>query len=541
MKYAGLLFFSLLFILSIVMSCSEKTNNQQNSDRPAGYGTLACSIVDNETGEPIPARVYARGSDDSLYAAVECIEYERPNFGPRVGYTGRHFTTIGNTFTVYLPEGNAVIIIERGKEYIPLEENVVIKPGEKITWTYKLKRWISMADKGWYSGDTHVHRTLGELAGLLQAEDLNVAIPQTVWGNHREPDLDSWINKADRFGAISVDNHHVFSVLSHEIERFDAGAVLMHFTGKTEFKTSDFDDRSPTNLSLIEQTHNAGGYCDLEKPMWPESHIDVAVGKADFIGLCNNHMLYKSYLPEHPRLRTEFKSDYSDGVKGYVDYVLDLYYAYLNCGFKVMPSAGSASGVLPNPLGYNRVYVKNNGEFSYEKWFEGLKAGRCFATNGPMLFVTVDDRLPGETITVDTAKNNVYVSCEVYSANPIERLDIIRDGEVVFSVKPKLIDYSANIGIDIPFTESCWITVRCFEEVDDNVRFARSAPVFVNVQNKPFIPKEYAALYFFSKTEELIKAAETDDFKTPEARKATMEVYKQAKMIYSDLLKKAEK
>ena len=33
----------------------------------------------------------------------------------------------------------------------------------------------------------------------------------------------------------------------------------------------------------------------------------------------------------------------------------DIYYALLNCGLRIPPSAGSASGVLPNPVGYNRV------------------------------------------------------------------------------------------------------------------------------------------------------------------------------------------
>ena len=33
----------------------------------------------------------------------------------------------------------------------------------------------------WYSGDTHVHRTLDDLPNLLLAEDLNVGLPLTYW------------------------------------------------------------------------------------------------------------------------------------------------------------------------------------------------------------------------------------------------------------------------------------------------------------------------------------------------------------------------
>ena len=45
-------------------------------------------------------------------------------------------------------------------------------------------------------------------------------------------------------------------------------------------------------------------------------------------------------------------------------YTFDLYYTFLNCGFRVLPSAGSASGVMPVAPGYNRVYVKIEGAFS---------------------------------------------------------------------------------------------------------------------------------------------------------------------------------
>ncbi len=538
LSYAFHGFICACFVLQA--GCSEQNGRTTDySGRPAGYGTVIGTILDSSTNEPLLARIYAAGSDDSLYAAVDCLEYERPVFGPRIGYTGRHFTTTGNTVTVHLPQGTAHIRIERGKEYIPLDEAVQIKAGKTVSKTFPLTRWISMADRGWYSGDTHVHRRLADLPDLLRAEDLNVAVPQTVWGNRREPDLDSWIAKADELGMISVDDLHVFSVLSHEIERFHASAVLMHFTGKTELTTSGHDERTPTNLSLMEQTHDAGGYCDLEKPMWPESHIDVAVGKGDFIGLCNNHMLYKSYLPEHPRLRSEFRPDYEDGIRGYTDYVLDLYYAFLNCGFKVMPSAGSASGVLPNPLGYNRVYVRIDGEFSYEKWFDGLKAGRSFATNGPMLIMTVDGMPAGSTIIEDGDRHTAHVVCNLYSHRPLDRIEIIQDGKSVFSMKPKLLDYSAHIEADIPFHESGWIAVRCFEEAEDNVRFAHSAPVFVNMLSKPFRPKRYAAQYFLAKTKELIETAKKDDFTTPEIRKATMDVYEQALALYGDLVKRA--
>ncbi len=445
----------LLFLVPIILFGCSKGENQANhyTSRPLSYGTVIGTIIESENGKPVPARVYAIGSNDSVYMADKCLPYDRPNFGSRIGYSGRHFTTIGNTFTVHLPHGPATITIERGKEYIPIEEEVYISAGKTVKMQFNISRWIDMTSKGWYSGDLHVHRRLNNLADLMLAEDLNVALPQTNWNSSQEPGLDQWIEKADNSGAIKVDNLHVFSVFSSEIERFNHSALLMHHTGRTVIPVGEYHENGFPNVDLIEKTHETGGYADVEKPMWPESHIDVAVGKADFIGLANNHNTYKSYLPEHPRLRTEFKNDYPEGEQGYVQYVFDLYYAFLNCGFKVMPSAGSASGVLPNPLGYNRVYVKIDGEFTYDNWFKSLKAGRSFVTNGPILIMTVEGKQMGETVNIKGQK--AHIVCEIHSYKPIERLEIIQDGECIHTeISITLSDYYAVVESDIPFSES---------------------------------------------------------------------------------------
>ena len=67
----------------------------------------------------------------------------------------------------------------------------------------------------------------------------------------------------------------------------------------------------------------------------------------------------------------------------------EIYYHLLNAGLRLPPSAGSASGVLPNPVGHNRVYVGlGAGKLSYSAWLEGLRKGHCFVTNGPLLLAS---------------------------------------------------------------------------------------------------------------------------------------------------------
>ena len=86
--------------------------------------------------------------------------------------------------------------------------------------------------------------------------------------------------------------------------------------------------------------------------------------------------------------------------KPLIDFTLGMYYTLLNCGFRLRPTAGTASGVHPVPLGFGRVYVHLPDGFSYEAWMAGLDAGRSFVTTGPMLVVTANGRPVGASARV---------------------------------------------------------------------------------------------------------------------------------------------
>ncbi|PYT32918.1 MAG: hypothetical protein DMG57_00405 [Acidobacteria bacterium] len=94
-------------------------------------------------------------------------------------------------------------------------------------------------------------------------------------------------------------------------------------------------------------------------------------------------------LKERPEFNT---------VAGMPLWAMDVYYRFLNCGFRLPVSGGSASGVMASPLGYNRLYVKVSRPFSVNRWLSALKAGRNFATNGPMIFLTVNGQEPGASL-----------------------------------------------------------------------------------------------------------------------------------------------
>jgi hypothetical protein len=159
----------------------------------------------------------------------------------------------------------------------------------------------------------------------------------------------------------------------------------------------------------------------------------------------------------------------------------EIYYHLLNCGLRIPPSAGSASGVLPNPVGYDRVYVHVGPELTYEKWWEGLRAGRSFVTNGPLLRVRVAGQLPGHVFTAPAGEEvSLEVKSSLTTREPIRFLEVIKDGRVERKVPLEEWSRTGTLGT-VSFRASGWFLVRAITDNRKTFRFASTAPYYVEI------------------------------------------------------------
>src|SRR5262245_6159098 len=128
-------------------------------------------ILDADTGKSLPARVYVRAENGTWYFARSAakdgtaVEYSKKR-GPKS--VEMHTTLSAHPFLLDLPPGKYTVTVEHGKEYLPLSRTLTVGP-DPATETFRLKRWADMAALGWYSGETHVHRSLEELPNVLLA------------------------------------------------------------------------------------------------------------------------------------------------------------------------------------------------------------------------------------------------------------------------------------------------------------------------------------------------------------------------------------
>ncbi len=561
------LFRVLLCLLSACVACPAA--------EPVATVPVYGDITDAATGKALAARLYLRSDADGKWHFPRSV----PPFGSAVRYERKsgfntnsveyHTSLSAHQWVAELLPGNYTAMVERGKEYLPLTNRftVVARPVEV---KLPLKRWVNMAERGWFSGDAHNHRAPVELETAMLADDVNVALPMVDWTtvDTISPALSDRNMKGSYGGKpVVVDPTHVWYPRNTEYEIFRSGGknhtlgALLIVGHRERFDIPVFPLRR-----VSERAHAEGGLIDLEKHNWSGSMPIVPVLKPDLFELANNHHWRVEYgvrnwavpAPKWMKLAERGFGDGSgtDSELAWTHYGFESYYALLNCGFRLKPTAGTANGVHPVPLGFSRVYVHCEGGFSYEKWMKGLAEGRSFVTTGPMLMATVSTNFPD--FSVDVIESSAIGSVDRHSrkrpdrtirgAAPIElqvnwemmpqaltSVEVIVNGKLAERVlywptlnwsgeieTPKLGDacdalwrpfgrdrFSTGIHRPLPkarvlMKESGWVALRCFAVTDGHVRFAHTAPWWVEIEGKPLRPRREQADWFVQRTEEEI-------------------------------------
>lgn len=488
--------------------------------------SLTVAVIDADTQRPLPCRVYVHGGDGTWHfvrsAAPDgsAIEYRRQNQANKNSIE-MHTTVSAHPFSVDLPAGDYTLTIERAKEYFPHTQKVLIG-AEPVSFTVSLRRWIDMASLGWYSGDTHVHRTLDELPNVQLAEDLNVSFPLTYWVTRAFTAPAAGDKNASRIAEpnlIAIDSTHVIYPVNTEYEIFSVGE-RQHTLGAVfilNHKTP-FDLGAPPVGQIAQAARKQGGLLELDKHNWPWSMMLPPVMGVDLYELANNHLWRTEFAftrfaeapAEYMKVQTDEKG-FTE--KGWIQFGFENYYALLNCGFWMRPTAGTASGVHPVPLGFGRVYVKLEKGFSYEGWVEGLDKGRSFVTTGPMLMVTADGLEAGSILERQPAGEPVHICGTALSPRPLKRIEIVVNGDVVKAIEPENTETKAGARISridekIAIDGTSWIAVRCFQFDNDRVRFAHTGWFRVNVQDRPLRPRKEQVAYLIARVEAEIKRNE---------------------------------
>ena len=199
------------------------------------------------------------------------------------------------------------------------------------------------------------------------------------------------------------------------------------------------------------------------------------------------------------------KIDYLE-VVGFSDHLATsrVWYRLLNCGFRLPAGAGTDAmtnfASLRGPIGTNRVFVQSGLPIDRRSWYAALKAGRSFATNGPLLQLTLGGIGIGGELKVPVKGRRVAARVTFRSIVPIDHLELVRNGAVLASL-PLAGDRTAlDTVLQVPVSESGWYLLRAFsdkaiEPVLDIYPFATTSPIYATVGGKPVRSPEDARYF----------------------------------------------
>ncbi|NLF67666.1 MAG: hypothetical protein GX575_01285 [Candidatus Anammoximicrobium sp.] len=442
-------------------------------------GEFEIRVTDEDTGQLIPVRMHLRDSRG------------KPVRPPKLSFWHDHFILPGKAVLALRP-GTYTFEMERGPEYRIRTGNFEIRRGDADSREVTLQRFADMKQEGWWSGDLHVHRPVGEIELLMQAEDLHVA-PVITWWNA----ANAWAATAPPTTLLKrFDQNRFYHLMAGEDRR--GGGALLYFNGKQPLPIADAEREYPSSchyLRLVPEDPHV--HVAAEKPFWWDLPVWIAHGKIDSVGLCHSHMQRDGMSDDeawgNPRDRLLFPTPHGNGL-----WTQAIYYRLLDCGLRIPPSAGSGSGVAPNPVGYNRVYVCCGKELTYEAWWENLKAGQVVVTNGPLIRnPRLNGKLPGHVFQADAGQSlSLEATLNLSVRDKVDYLEIVKDGKAVHQVR--LQDW-AKAGGQLPpveFDRSGWILIRAVTGHPKTYRFASTGPWYVEIGNQRRISRKATQFFF---------------------------------------------
>ena len=371
------------------------------------------------------------------------------------------------------------------------------------------------AGQGWWDGDNHFHMNY---AGVyfntpkrLMEQGRSRRYPRPKQSDlqqgtadsghyslHREPDP---VSTPQRILFHAQEYHPPFWGHSTFLN-IKKHIVIPDYVG---YQNTVVDSLYPSNTVPFRVTRDQGGIAGYAHGAGPHFPVDLALENVDFVG--------------------------SQALQG-----MEALYRAWNCGYRVVASAGEDA--FPNfyrsyIIGSNRVYVRTGKTLDYDKWTEDFRAGRAFVTSGPLVFLKVNGKEPGDEIRLGDGNHKLSVEVEVKSIMPILDVELLWKGKPIKTVKGEAGQRTLRFTMPAEVTESGWFGVQTRAQygrtpIRRPFPFAATMPVWVIVGGKPVRSREDADFFVQWMDKSLARAMQESAWNNDQEREDTRRLYQEA-------------
>lgn len=381
-------------------------------------------LMRGENADASPARLAITRSDGHPIANPDGATFVDNQNGPVYFYTK-------GSANLRLPEGEYNIVATRGPFSLPEETTVRVVSGKKAEAVLDIRQIWSAQKAGLVSADHHVHLNgsgvneleLEDLLLLMQGEDLNYAAPMAWNQYNRFIDM-------DRVGQRASAKDGTTTLLSQEVRSDYHGHIGMIGATKT-FNPWFFGPTVPVygNRNL----HNGlvNPFATAQGAL--ATYVHSVSGDADpFDDLAGNGLPHELVIDGvlSDGMGLELVCQWTSPLG-----TAQAWYRFLNIG-RVMPgTAGTdmmANFYRAPAIGTARAYVPTtDAADGFASAIEQVRSGKGFVSTGPALLFDVGGEAPGSVV----GAGGRDWSLKLISVRPVDRVEIIVNGEVVQTLK----------------------------------------------------------------------------------------------------------
>jgi Tol biopolymer transport system component len=498
--------------------------------------------IRDSKGAAASARVSVTDAAGRFYAPASAWISADDSFDRHERQAEAHYFHATGEAWMDVPAGEVNIDILHGFERKFEQRHITATAGQTAELKVNLDEGrFAVPDAGhWVSADVHVHMNYGgeyrntpaHLATQARAENLGIVNSLIVNKEQRFPDI-AYNGKqqdvASLPDALVVHGQEYHTSYWGHLGLLDisGGVILPGYVGYPNTAASSL---YPMNADVADIAHSRGalvGYVHpfdeypepLAKPhevLTVELPVDVALGKVDYMEILGF-------------------SDHRSTAR--------VWYQLLNLGFRI-PAAGGTDAManyasLRGPVGMNRVFARvADGDVTPAAWMAALKAGRTFATNGPLLGLTLGGAEIGDELKFSAAQARVKFSVRLRSIVAVEHLELVCNGRVVksFVARGATLDHGDFTG-EIPLEDSGWCVARASSDagrypVLDTYVYATTSPVYVTIAGrKPRSPED--ARYFAAWIDRMTETTSAyPDWNNAGEKEGVLKRLKEAKAVF---------
>ncbi len=474
--------------------------------------TLTLDVRD-EDGSEVMASFQIRDEQGRIYPATG------RRLAPDFFFHPQIYRQTGET--VALPPGTYTVESTRGPEYLTTRKTIEVPEGvAEHTESFHVKRWANLAERGWYSGDHHVHAagcghyespTEGvepeDMMRHILGEDLNVGCVLS-WGP-------CWYYQKEFFEG--------------QIHELSTEQNLMRY----DVEVSGFPSSHAGHLCLLRlKEDDYPGTTRIEEwPSWDLPVLQWGKSQGGVVGFSHSGWGLQTNSKELPNFEippydgiganeyivdvTHDAVDFISAVDTPAPYELNIWYHTLNCGFRTKISGETDFPcIYGERVGLGRSYVKLDEPLDFDRWTEGIKQGRSYVSDGEshLIEFQVDEvelGVEGSELRLD-APRDVLISAQAAAYLPEELTpELVNlknrplDHQPYWHVERARIDETRNVAVEVvvngqaaarqeivadgsfqdlkfevPIERSSWVALRIYPSSHTN-------PIFVLVEDQP--------------------------------------------------------